>query len=49
VASEQDQGQSPVIEVIDLPEMIKITEAEMEILETHLRDILISMLQDSDE
>jgi len=45
VASEKVQRESLTVETVSFPEWIKITQAEIELIETHLRDILISMLQ----
>ena len=45
MASEKDQRESLAVETVNLPEWIKITDGEIELIEAHLRDILISMLQ----
>ncbi|MDX2145434.1 MAG: hypothetical protein SFV19_18930 [Rhodospirillaceae bacterium] len=44
-----DQAQGLAVETVDLPLSIAITEAEIEIVESHLRDILIAMLQEGGE
>jgi len=45
VAYAQARHESLFIETVEFPDCLTISEAEIELIEVHLRDILIAMLQ----